>query len=192
MVNRFVLRGRQLAFIWDAFSHWLTWAPLVKGWMDVLLYYDVCYVLLSGTFIHSVPRHEVPNVLEVTRSQAELQDAGVYSARYIGGSTFTSAYTRLIVRRKFPSFLCWSFFVFVFWSGVTIKWRSNLCKSKIGAKFSENWDHLTRSRDFGRICLLCACWCCFCKGGSPAFKNAVLGSSINMTLTQSLVFEVLP
>ncbi|XP_077673859.1 angiopoietin-1 receptor isoform X5 [Eretmochelys imbricata] len=53
----------------------------------------------NGTFIHSVPRHEVPNVLEVTRSQAELQDAGVYSARYIGGSTFTSAYTRLIVRR---------------------------------------------------------------------------------------------
>ncbi|XP_073201652.1 angiopoietin-1 receptor isoform X11 [Lepidochelys kempii] len=54
----------------------------------------------NGTFIHSVPRHEVPNVLEVTRSQAELQDAGVYSARYIGGSTFTSAYTRLIVRRS--------------------------------------------------------------------------------------------
>ncbi|KAM7165661.1 angiopoietin-1 receptor isoform 3-T3 [Macrochelys suwanniensis] len=53
----------------------------------------------NGTFIHSVPRHEVPNVLEVTRSQADLQDAGVYSARYIGGNTFTSAYTRLIVRR---------------------------------------------------------------------------------------------
>ncbi|XP_053888539.1 angiopoietin-1 receptor isoform X2 [Malaclemys terrapin pileata] len=48
----------------------------------------------NGSFIHSVPRHEVPNVLEVTCSEA-----GVYSARYIGGNTFTTAYTRLIVRR---------------------------------------------------------------------------------------------
>ncbi|KAM9138439.1 angiopoietin-1 receptor isoform 7-T7 [Pangshura tecta] len=53
----------------------------------------------NGSFIHSVPRHEVPNVLEVTYSEVLLQDAGVYSARYIGGNTFTSAYTRLIVRR---------------------------------------------------------------------------------------------
>nr|XP_014431078.1 angiopoietin-1 receptor isoform X3 [Pelodiscus sinensis] len=53
----------------------------------------------NGSFFHSVPRHEVPNVLEVTYSQAQLQDAGVYSARYIGGNHFTSAYTRLIVRR---------------------------------------------------------------------------------------------
>uniref|UniRef100_A0A674KDY3 receptor protein-tyrosine kinase n=1 Tax=Terrapene triunguis TaxID=2587831 RepID=A0A674KDY3_9SAUR len=72
----------------------------------------------NGSFIHSVPRHEVPNVLEVTCSEALLQDAGVYSARYIGGNTFTTAYTRLIVRRKFPSCV------------------ANLCKSKIGAKFS--------------------------------------------------------
>uniref|UniRef100_A0A8C0ITV4 EGF-like domain-containing protein n=1 Tax=Chelonoidis abingdonii TaxID=106734 RepID=A0A8C0ITV4_CHEAB len=53
----------------------------------------------NGSFIHAVPRHEVPNVLEVTYSEVLLQDAGVYSARYIGGNTFTSAYTRLIVRR---------------------------------------------------------------------------------------------
>ncbi|XP_039401233.1 angiopoietin-1 receptor isoform X6 [Mauremys reevesii] len=53
----------------------------------------------NGSFIHAVPRHEVPNVLEVIYSEVLLQDAGVYSARYIGGNTFTSAYTRLIVRR---------------------------------------------------------------------------------------------
>ncbi|OXB81749.1 UNVERIFIED_CONTAM: hypothetical protein H355_010310 [Colinus virginianus] len=54
----------------------------------------------NGSFIHSVPRHEVPGELEVSYPQVQLQDAGVYSARYIGGNLFTSAYTRLIVRRK--------------------------------------------------------------------------------------------
>ncbi|XP_019372578.1 PREDICTED: angiopoietin-1 receptor [Gavialis gangeticus] len=53
----------------------------------------------NGSFIHSVPRHEVPGELEVSYSSVQLQDAGVYYARYIGGNTFTSAYTRLIVRR---------------------------------------------------------------------------------------------
>ncbi|XP_065519980.1 angiopoietin-1 receptor isoform X2 [Lathamus discolor] len=53
----------------------------------------------NGSFIHSVPRHEVPGELEVSYSQVQPQDAGVYSARYIGGNLFTSAYTRLIVRR---------------------------------------------------------------------------------------------
>ncbi|XP_039589193.1 angiopoietin-1 receptor isoform X2 [Passer montanus] len=53
----------------------------------------------NGSFIHSVPRHEVPGELEVSYTQVQPQDAGVYSARYIGGDRFTSAYTRLIVRR---------------------------------------------------------------------------------------------
>ncbi|KAM5298953.1 angiopoietin-1 receptor isoform 3-T3 [Ctenodactylus gundi] len=53
----------------------------------------------NGSFIHLVPRHEVPDILEVHLSHAEPQDAGVYSARYIGGNLFTSAFTRLIVRR---------------------------------------------------------------------------------------------
>ncbi|XP_062455146.1 angiopoietin-1 receptor isoform X5 [Rhea pennata] len=53
----------------------------------------------NGSFIHSVPRHEVPGELEVSCSHVQPQDAGVYSARYIGGNLFTSAYTRLIVRR---------------------------------------------------------------------------------------------
>ncbi|XP_071586284.1 angiopoietin-1 receptor isoform X2 [Heliangelus exortis] len=53
----------------------------------------------NGSFIHSVPRHEVPGELEVSYAQVQPQDAGVYSARYIGGNLFTSAYTRLIVRR---------------------------------------------------------------------------------------------
>ncbi|XP_018777123.1 angiopoietin-1 receptor isoform X5 [Serinus canaria] len=53
----------------------------------------------NGSFIHSVPRHEVPGELEVSYPQVQPQDAGVYSARYIGGNLFTSAYTRLIVRR---------------------------------------------------------------------------------------------
>ncbi|RLV96999.1 hypothetical protein DV515_00012226, partial [Chloebia gouldiae] len=50
----------------------------------------------NGSFIHSVPRHEVPGELEVSYPQVQPQDAGVYSARYIGGNLFTSAYTRLI------------------------------------------------------------------------------------------------
>ncbi|KAI6058481.1 Angiopoietin-1 receptor [Aix galericulata] len=53
----------------------------------------------NGSFIHSVPRHEVPGELEVSYPHVQPQDAGVYSARYIGGNLFTSAYTRLIVRR---------------------------------------------------------------------------------------------
>ncbi|XP_066037561.1 angiopoietin-1 receptor isoform X2 [Chamaea fasciata] len=53
----------------------------------------------NGSFIHSVPRHEVPGELEVSYPQVQPQDAGVYSARYIGGNLFTSAYMRLIVRR---------------------------------------------------------------------------------------------
>ncbi|XP_064355999.1 angiopoietin-1 receptor-like isoform X1 [Dromaius novaehollandiae] len=57
----------------------------------------------NGSFIHSVPRHEVPGELQVSYSQVQPQDAGIYSARYIGGNLFTSAYTRLIVRLSLKS-----------------------------------------------------------------------------------------
>ncbi|XP_074850812.1 angiopoietin-1 receptor isoform X2 [Carettochelys insculpta] len=55
-------------------------------------------IFKNGSFFHTVPRHEVTNVLNVTHSETQVQDAGVYSVRYIGGNIFTSAYTRLIVR----------------------------------------------------------------------------------------------
>ncbi|XP_060093170.1 angiopoietin-1 receptor isoform X1 [Heteronotia binoei] len=54
----------------------------------------------NGTFIYSILRQEVPELLKVPIGRGvQLQDAGVYSARYIGGNHFNSAYTRLIVRR---------------------------------------------------------------------------------------------
>ncbi|XP_077777242.1 angiopoietin-1 receptor [Podarcis muralis] len=53
----------------------------------------------NGSFISSVLRHEVPEVLKVSLQNDQTQDSAVYSVRYIGGSHFTSAYTRLIVRR---------------------------------------------------------------------------------------------
>lgn len=65
----------------------------------VLIKEEDAVIYKNGSFIHSVPRHEVPNILEVNLPHAEPQDAGVYSARYIGGNLFTSAFTRLIVRR---------------------------------------------------------------------------------------------
>ncbi|KAH0628361.1 hypothetical protein JD844_009417, partial [Phrynosoma platyrhinos] len=70
-------------------------AVIYKNGIDALF-------LLSGTFIYSVLRHEVPELLTVPIPQVSLNDAGVYSARYIGGSHFTAAYTRLIVRSKSP------------------------------------------------------------------------------------------
>ncbi|XP_038625629.1 angiopoietin-1 receptor [Tachyglossus aculeatus] len=65
---------------------------LLKKEEDAVIYQN-------GSFIHLVPRHEVVDTLAVNVSQAQLQDSGVYSARYIGGNLFTSAFTRLIVRR---------------------------------------------------------------------------------------------
>ncbi|KAG8518411.1 Angiopoietin-1 receptor [Galemys pyrenaicus] len=65
----------------------------------VLIKEEDAVIYKNGSFIHSVPRHEVPDVLEVHLPHAQPQDAGVYSARYIGGNLFTSAFTRLIVRR---------------------------------------------------------------------------------------------
>uniref|UniRef100_A0A670ZBM4 receptor protein-tyrosine kinase n=1 Tax=Pseudonaja textilis TaxID=8673 RepID=A0A670ZBM4_PSETE len=52
----------------------------------------------NGTFIYSVLKR-VPELLTIPLPSVHLDNAGVYSARYIGGSHFTSAYTRLIVRR---------------------------------------------------------------------------------------------
>uniref|UniRef100_A0A8C7E2J5 EGF-like domain-containing protein n=1 Tax=Naja naja TaxID=35670 RepID=A0A8C7E2J5_NAJNA len=52
----------------------------------------------NGTFIYSVLK-QVPELLTIPLPSVHLDNAGVYSARYIGGSHFTSAYTRLIVRR---------------------------------------------------------------------------------------------
>ncbi|XP_030148676.1 angiopoietin-1 receptor [Lynx canadensis] len=65
----------------------------------VLIREEDAVIYKNGSFIHSVPRHEVPDILEVHLPHAQPQDAGVYSARYIGGNLFTSAFTRLIVRR---------------------------------------------------------------------------------------------
>ncbi|XP_040613090.1 angiopoietin-1 receptor isoform X3 [Mesocricetus auratus] len=65
----------------------------------VLIKEEDAVIYKNGSFIHSVPRHEVPEILEVHLPHAQPQDAGVYSARYIGGNLFTSAFTRLIVRR---------------------------------------------------------------------------------------------
>uniref|UniRef100_A0A8D0PXK0 receptor protein-tyrosine kinase n=1 Tax=Sus scrofa TaxID=9823 RepID=A0A8D0PXK0_PIG len=65
----------------------------------VLVKEEDAVIYKNGSFIHSVPRHEVPDILEVHLPHAQPQDAGVYSARYIGGNLFTSAFTRLIVRR---------------------------------------------------------------------------------------------
>ncbi|ELW70235.1 Angiopoietin-1 receptor [Tupaia chinensis] len=65
----------------------------------VLIKEEDAVIYKNGSFIHSVPRHEVPDILEVHLPHAQPQDAGVYSARYIGGNLFTSAFTRLIVRK---------------------------------------------------------------------------------------------
>ncbi|KAM8960545.1 angiopoietin-1 receptor [Pelodytes ibericus] len=53
----------------------------------------------SRTFINSIPKHEVPRLLEIPLTNAQPKDAVVYSVRYIGGNHFNTAMTRLIVRR---------------------------------------------------------------------------------------------
>ncbi|XP_035163244.1 angiopoietin-1 receptor isoform X4 [Callithrix jacchus] len=65
----------------------------------VLIKEEDAVVYRNSSFIHSVPRHEIPDILEINLPYAQPQDAGVYSARYIGGNLFTSSFTRLIVRR---------------------------------------------------------------------------------------------
>lgn len=81
-------------------DNWWSWGAR-WGNRSVCVWPTVLYSSpLLGSFIHSVPRHEVPDILEVHLPHAQPQDAGVYSARYIGGNLFTSAFTRLIVRSK--------------------------------------------------------------------------------------------
>uniref|UniRef100_A0A8C5LHS4 receptor protein-tyrosine kinase n=1 Tax=Leptobrachium leishanense TaxID=445787 RepID=A0A8C5LHS4_9ANUR len=53
----------------------------------------------NRSFINSVPKHEVPRLLEIPVTNAQPKDAVVYSVRYIGGNHFNTAMTRLIVRR---------------------------------------------------------------------------------------------
>ncbi|XP_068090709.1 angiopoietin-1 receptor isoform X2 [Hyperolius riggenbachi] len=53
----------------------------------------------NNTFFHTVPKHEVPQLLEHTITNVQPKDASVYVVRYIGGTHFTNAITRLIVRR---------------------------------------------------------------------------------------------
>ncbi|KAJ1217853.1 hypothetical protein NDU88_005440 [Pleurodeles waltl] len=53
----------------------------------------------NGTFIHSVPKHEVPQLLDVVTYNVQPKDTAMYTAKYIGGNYFNSAVTRLIVRR---------------------------------------------------------------------------------------------
>ncbi|KAM9328855.1 angiopoietin-1 receptor [Gastrophryne carolinensis] len=53
----------------------------------------------NNTFLHSVPKHEVPRLLEHTITNVQQKDASVYLVRYIGGNHFNTALTRLIVRR---------------------------------------------------------------------------------------------
>ncbi|XP_018412033.1 PREDICTED: angiopoietin-1 receptor isoform X1 [Nanorana parkeri] len=53
----------------------------------------------KNSFFHSVPKHEVPPLLEHTIMNVEPNDASVYLVRYIGGNHFNTAITRLIVRR---------------------------------------------------------------------------------------------
>ncbi|KAM4709706.1 angiopoietin-1 receptor [Discoglossus pictus] len=56
-------------------------------------------IFKNGSFIHAVPKHEVPHSLEFPLANVQLKDAVVYSVRYIGGNHFNTAFTRLIVRR---------------------------------------------------------------------------------------------
>ncbi|OCT97807.1 angiopoietin-1 receptor [Xenopus laevis] len=59
---------------------------------DVLIYKNV-------TFYDTVPKHEVPHVLELTLPNVQPKDASVYRVTHMGGSLFNTAFTRLIVRR---------------------------------------------------------------------------------------------
>ncbi|KAM4809528.1 angiopoietin-1 receptor [Rhinophrynus dorsalis] len=51
------------------------------------------------SFVHTVPKHEVPNLLEFSFTNVQPKDAGVYTVKYMGGTHFNTAITRLIVRR---------------------------------------------------------------------------------------------
>ncbi|KAG8455118.1 hypothetical protein GDO86_001362 [Hymenochirus boettgeri] len=53
----------------------------------------------NGTYFHTVLKHEVPHVLELTLANVQPKDASVYQVKYMGGNLFNTAFTRLIVRR---------------------------------------------------------------------------------------------
>ncbi|XP_040273111.1 angiopoietin-1 receptor isoform X2 [Bufo bufo] len=53
----------------------------------------------NNSFLHSVPKHEVPPLLEYSITNVQPSDASTYLVRYIGGNHFNTALTRLIVRR---------------------------------------------------------------------------------------------
>ncbi|XP_038826891.1 tyrosine-protein kinase receptor Tie-2-like [Salvelinus namaycush] len=56
----------------------------------------------NGSFIHSVPKNEIPDILVYTVQGVASSDAGLYTARSIAGAKSTSAITRLIVRKCKP------------------------------------------------------------------------------------------
>ncbi|XP_038839099.1 tyrosine-protein kinase receptor Tie-2 isoform X1 [Salvelinus namaycush] len=53
----------------------------------------------NGSFIHSVPKNEIPDILVYPVLGVKSSDAGLYTARSIAGAKSTSAITRLIVRK---------------------------------------------------------------------------------------------
>uniref|UniRef100_A0A8K9UBU7 receptor protein-tyrosine kinase n=1 Tax=Oncorhynchus mykiss TaxID=8022 RepID=A0A8K9UBU7_ONCMY len=56
----------------------------------------------NGSFIHSVPKNEIPDILVYPVLGVKSSDAGLYTARSIAGAKSTSAITRLIVRKCKP------------------------------------------------------------------------------------------
>ncbi|XP_041915335.1 tyrosine-protein kinase receptor Tie-2 [Alosa sapidissima] len=60
--------------------------------MDPLIY-------KNGTFLHSLPKHEIFDTLQYPIKSAAFADAGLYTARYIADSDITAGITRLIVRK---------------------------------------------------------------------------------------------
>uniref|UniRef100_A0A673ZHI1 receptor protein-tyrosine kinase n=1 Tax=Salmo trutta TaxID=8032 RepID=A0A673ZHI1_SALTR len=56
----------------------------------------------NGSFIHSVPKNEIPDILVYPVQGVKSSDAGLYTARSIAGAKSTSAITRLIVRKCKP------------------------------------------------------------------------------------------
>ncbi|KAM6986254.1 angiopoietin-1 receptor [Aplochiton taeniatus] len=53
----------------------------------------------NDSFIHSVPKNEIPDLLQYPVERATSSDAGLYTARSIAGAPASSAITRLIVRK---------------------------------------------------------------------------------------------
>ncbi|KAL0963219.1 hypothetical protein UPYG_G00351270 [Umbra pygmaea] len=60
---------------------------------------DVVIYKNDSSFIHSVPKNEIPDLLVYPIQRVTSSDAGLYTARSIAGAKATSAIVRLIVRR---------------------------------------------------------------------------------------------